>query len=160
MMLLLLLFFAIELYGYAAMPYHVVDGDTVDAIIDTGFHQRRDERIRIIWYDDLAAAPCGYDARCRQRAIVGVDTPELNARDLTVRSRAQDAKAYVETWLAYHATLNTHTLDWGGQETAYFVVRTELIDSFGRPLGDIRDQQGNSLGRDLLDSGHAVVWNP
>jgi hypothetical protein len=137
-----------NLYWYAALPYNVVDGDTIDAVIDVGFHERRDERLRLVWYDDANAK------------VVGVDTPELNSRDLTVRERARTARSYTETWLAYHGTMNTETLKWGGQEVSYFVVRTEKDDAFGRWLADVRCQLNYSLGKDLLDSGNAVVWLP
>jgi len=141
-----MLLFLILLYWYAALPYNVVDGDTIDAVIDVGFHERRDERLRLVWYNE--------------GTIVGVDTPELRSRDAQERERAQAAKAYTESWLASHAAMNTATLHWADQDVAYFVVRTEKDDAFGRWLADVRDQQGNSLGKDLLDSGYAVVWTP
>lgn len=144
----MILFLAL-LYWYAAYPYNVVDGDTIDATIDVGFHQRLDERLRLVWYDDQGCV-----------CVVGVDTPELRSRDANERKAAQDAKAFTQQWLTDHAALNTDTKSWGGTRTAYFLVRTEKDDAFGRWLADVRDQAGNSLGKDLLDSGHAQVWTP
>jgi micrococcal nuclease len=137
-----------RLYWYAAQPYNVVDGDTVDAVLDLGFHTRLDERLRLVWYDEAT------------RTVVGVDTPEINSRDADERARARAAKVYTENWIAVHGAANTDTLRWGGQDVSYFLVRTELRDSFGRPLGDLRSQAGYSLGRDLLDNGYATVWTP
>jgi endonuclease YncB( thermonuclease family) len=108
-----------------------------------------DVRLRLVWYDEDGC-----------QCIVGVDTPELRSRDATERQRAQEAKAYTESWLAQHAAYNTRTKTWAGAEQSYFVIRTEKDDAFGRYLADVRDQAGNSLGKDLLDTGHAVVWQP
>jgi endonuclease YncB( thermonuclease family) len=140
-------------YWYPTLPYNVVDGDTMDVTIDEGFRGRRDERLRLVWYDESNGM------------VVGIDTPELRGES---RPRGLAAREYVEQWLQGHAGYNTNTRTWAGQQIHYFMVRTvkdnttstDDRDSFGRYLGDVRDQAGNSLARELLDTGHAVVWNP
>lgn len=57
---------------YRAYGLRVVDGDTIDIIIDLGLDVYRTERVR----------------------VAGVDTPELRASDPAVRAKAIEAKAF------------------------------------------------------------------
>jgi len=58
-------------YEYKAKITRVVDGDTVDALIDCGFSVFRQERIR----------------------LYGINTPECRTRDLKEKKRGLAAKA-------------------------------------------------------------------
>ncbi len=60
-------------YIYKAAVVNVVDGDTVDADIDTGFHLTSRQRLR----------------------LARVNTAEMNSRDAGERMKAQMAKASV-----------------------------------------------------------------
>ena len=60
-------------YLYNAKIVNVVDGDTVDAMIDLGFNISFRERLR----------------------LYGIDTPELNSRDTAVRESARIATDFV-----------------------------------------------------------------
>lgn len=55
----------------------VVDGDTVDVLLDLGFGISIKQRLR----------------------IMGIDTPELRAQDPIEREAAQKAKEFAEKWL-------------------------------------------------------------
>jgi len=55
----------------------IVDGDTVDIVLDLGFDVYRKERVR----------------------INRVDTPELNSKDVAEKKLAIEAKNYVSTWM-------------------------------------------------------------
>jgi micrococcal nuclease len=55
----------------------IVDGDTVDIVLDLGFDVYRKERVR----------------------INRVDTPESNSKDATEKKLAIEAKNYVSTWM-------------------------------------------------------------
>lgn len=59
------------MYQYKAKLIRVVDGDTVDALIDCGFSTFRKERIR----------------------LYGIDTPECRTRDKAEKKRGLAAKA-------------------------------------------------------------------
>jgi micrococcal nuclease len=59
------------MYEYLAKLVRVVDGDTVDAMIDCGFSTFRKERIR----------------------LYGIDTPECRTRDKAEKKRGLAAKA-------------------------------------------------------------------
>ena len=59
------------MYTYDAKVVRVVDGDTIDALIDLGFNVHKKIRIR----------------------MVGINTPESRTRDLEEKKRGLAAKA-------------------------------------------------------------------
>lgn len=66
------------MYTYALVEVRrVIDGDTVDLVLDLGFHIRVTDRFR----------------------LNGIDTPELNDKDPVLRDRAQAAKKFTADWL-------------------------------------------------------------
>jgi len=75
---LLLAFLLIQMYQYKAKLIRVVDGDTVDAMIDCGFSTFKKERIR----------------------LYGIDTPECRTRDKEEKARGLAAKARLEELIA------------------------------------------------------------
>lgn len=130
---------------YRARPLNVVDGDTIDVEIDVGFHSVRTERLRIL----------------------GVNTPELHAKDPAVRAAAQVAKDFTTNWLATAAaSLGPMAMDPSGKDRPLgwsLMVRTEKTDAFGRYLAQVmRDIQGvgqADLGVALLDTKNAIPFN-
>lgn len=70
-------------YRVKEVPY-IVDGDTVDVVIDLGFSMTTKQRIR----------------------LNGIDTPETNSSDLQERQLALEAKKFVTEWFA--TTRNIH----------------------------------------------------
>ena len=131
-----------DLYTRAIWPVHSVDGDTWDYLEDTG---RRDYVVR------------------RDRTL-GINTPELHARDTAVRARAQAARAAVPVWFNDHLACNTAVLWWPridgtlfGEYVAihYFLLRSEKTEEFGRWLADTWCQAGHNLGQYLLSAGLA-----
>lgn len=63
-------------FFYAARVVKVVDGDTVDVVIDLGFDVHLKQRVR----------------------LAGVNTPESRTSDLKEKALGLEAKAYVEDW--------------------------------------------------------------
>lgn len=118
-------------YVRRAAVRKVVDGDTLDLVVDVGFHLSATIRIRL-----LAAGG------------VGVDTPELRSKDPEERQRAKAAKVAVEKWCEL----------WGRGREWPFIIRTEKDDSFGRWLAEVYNQNGDDLGGWLLDNRFAEVW--
>ena len=59
----------------------IIDGDTVDVVIDLGFNILSKQRVR----------------------IAGIDTPEKRTRDLEEKEWGLKATAYAEEWFAAHA---------------------------------------------------------
>ncbi len=122
------------LYYYRVRVERIIDGDTIQCVIDQGLRMYRGERLRLL----------------------SVNTPELRARDPAERLAASAAKNYTAAWVADHATHASAetgtTADWP------LIVRTVKADSFGRWLGDVTCGGSHSLNADLLSSGHATPF--
>ncbi|HXI18067.1 MAG TPA: thermonuclease family protein [Chloroflexota bacterium] len=122
------------LYHYRIWIERVIDGDTVQCLIDGGLRGYREERLRLL----------------------GVDTPELRASDPAVRLAAIAARDYTAAWAldhAKHASPETGTTaEWP------FIARTVKADSFGRWLADVSCGAGHNLSADLISSGNASVF--
>lgn len=118
--------------GYRARAIRVVDGDTIDLLVDMGFHDMRRERFRLL----------------------GVNAPETHASDPVERARAVAATAFVTEWLE---KANAFDLaDWGVR-----VDTKKDPDSFGRYLVKvwrIADPGEEELGAALLAAGLATVY--
>lgn len=111
----------------------VIDGDTVQVIIDLGFYAYIEHRLRLL----------------------DVNTPELHAKDPGERARAVAATSFVVDWFAQHTPHNTNAnTEWP------FFIRTEKSDSFGRFLAHIECGQSHSLNDMLLESGNARPFPP
>ena len=59
------------MYEYKARVHRIIDGDTVDVVIDLGFEMTTRQRIR----------------------LYGINTPETRTRDLEEKARGKAAKA-------------------------------------------------------------------
>lgn len=66
----------------------IVDGDTIDVIIDLGFSVTTKQRIR----------------------LNGIDTPEANSKNEVERILAIEAKAFVTQWMVEHQNLKIRTI--------------------------------------------------
>jgi endonuclease YncB( thermonuclease family) len=121
--------------SYRAQPTNVVDGDTADLFVDTGFRGYHLLRFRFL----------------------DIDTPELNSKDADVRRQAQDAKQLVADLLNNFE--RTSKLD-----LSYWPLRIETAkdpDNFGRWLARIfltTDAGEISVNAELLDRGLAVPY--
>tara|TARA_Y100000310_G_scaffold256144_1_gene263863 strand:+ start:5389 stop:5727 length:339 start_codon:yes stop_codon:yes gene_type:complete len=67
------------MYEYKAKLLRIIDGDTIDCVIDLGFNVRLKERIR----------------------LKGIDTPETRTRDLEEKERGLAAKKRVQEAFQY-----------------------------------------------------------
>ena len=65
----------------------IVDGDTVDVLLDLGFDIHRKERVRIL----------------------GIDAPETRTTDENEKKFGLEAKAYVLSWFAKHPDIKVRT---------------------------------------------------
>lgn len=66
-----------ELYTYKAKILEVIDGDTLDIVIDLGFEVSYKIRVRLL----------------------GVDTPEIHSKDLEIKKSGLISKKFVEDWV-------------------------------------------------------------
>lgn len=124
----------IDPYIRRARIERVIDGDTVEAVIDVGFHLTARHRLRII----------------------GIDTPELRSRSLLERTRGAHARDFANAWVRDHAEHHAESAD--GSATYPFVIATRKADSFGRYLADVFCWAGHSYARAALDAGHAEAY--
>lgn len=74
------------MYEYKAVVDRVVDGDTLDLIIDLGFDIRYKQRVRLL----------------------GVDTPEVRTRDLDEKEAGQQASEFVKQ-AVFWSQVTVHT---------------------------------------------------
>jgi micrococcal nuclease len=115
-----------EIFVYRARCLRVVDGDTADLLVDLGFRMTTIQRFRLL----------------------GIDTPEMNAKDTYERERA------VAATQALTSMLSSGTGgDWP------LLVRTQKADSFGRWLAEIWvEGAGVNVNAKLLEGGYAVPF--
>ena len=131
------------MYIYRAKCVRVVDGDTVDLIIDLGFRMTTYQRIRLL----------------------GVDTPELNDTDVSKREEAKEARDRVRELLVdgMNDEAVLQKLDKGAARTYPLIIESEKADSFGRWLARIRYPLPTggwaSLADTLIDEELAVVYS-
>lgn len=121
-------------YQYAAEAVRVIDGDTIDVILDFGFSLKQKLRLR----------------------LSGVDTPELRSKDEQERERAQAAKEFVRTFVFADAG---HTLS---RELIVKTIKTKSgkeRQTFGRYVAEVYALSTNGwthLNEELVKTGHAV----
>lgn len=97
------------LYTYTGIVKRVVDGDTVDIIVDLGFSIFTTVRFR----------------------LYGIDTPELTGKDETLRNLAISAKKYVVDSIEdKHVTMQSFGKDKYGRYLAIVKIngQTESIN--------------------------------
>jgi micrococcal nuclease len=116
---------------YRARCTNVVDGDTVDLTVDLGFHVYAAVRFRLL----------------------GINAPEMRAKDSATRALAQKAKEQMAAWLLIVG-------DW----PLLVSSMKPDTDDFGRWLARIswKDAAGavHCANDDLLAAGLAVVYRP
>jgi micrococcal nuclease len=127
--------------GYAYFPTNfraqcvkVVDGDTVDLLVDVGFHAFRRERFR----------------------LYGIDTPELHAKTVEDREKALKAAEYVRS------VLHPMGIFVEGDYNLRILTFKDP-DNFGRWLAEIYYQddkkEEHHLNGELLELGYAKPFN-
>lgn len=122
-------------YQYAAEAVHVVDGDTIDVILDFGFSLKQKMRLR----------------------LSGCDTPELNSKDEVERKRALAAKEFTRQFVFASAE--------GEGYPRPMIVKTiktrkgKERQTFGRYVAEVYTESTNGwtcLNEELVKEGHAV----
>jgi micrococcal nuclease len=117
------------MYEYTAKITRVVDGDTVDALIDLGFDIHVKKRIR----------------------LYGINTPETRTRDKEEKSRGLAAKARLEDILDQDnniVTIKSHGVGKFGRCLGeLFISGTEMF-SF----------EPQCVNKMLISEGHAVKY--
>ena len=120
-------------YEFQVRITNVVDGDTVDALIDIGFKIKYDERIRLL----------------------GLDTPESRTSNQKEKVLGKAAKARIKELIASANTLPGKR----GRKDVILKTAKDGKGKFGRILGEIwinaNTGEGINVNQALIDEGHA-----
>lgn len=91
-------------YIYNARIVNVVDGDTVDMLVDLGFHTYIKDRFR----------------------LSDIDTAELTSTDAVQRKLAQDAKAWMMNFLNKDVVIQSTKKDKYGRYLAHIYCGSDV----------------------------------
>jgi micrococcal nuclease len=113
-------------FWYGATVLRVVDGDTVDLMIDLGFNIHHKIRVR----------------------LYGVNTPETRTKDLAEKQMGLSAKKFTEDWISKHKWVYVNTIP--DKNDKYGRVLARIFSS-----EDIDDVKTACLNLDIIESGYA-----
>lgn len=115
-----------ERFWYGATLLKVIDGDTIELMIDLGFNIHHKIRVR----------------------LYGVNTPESRTKDLAEKDMGMKAKAYTQDWLTNHKWVFVNTIPDKNDKYGRILARIFSSD-------DIDDPTTACLNKDIIQSGYA-----
>ncbi len=115
-----------ERFWYGAKLLKVIDGDTVDLMVDLGFHIHHKIRVR----------------------LYGVNAPESRTKDLAEKELGLKAKKYTEEWLTNHKWVFVNTIPDKNDKYGRVLARIFSSDK-------IEDSTTACLNTDIIQSGLA-----
>ena len=110
------------MYEYSATLIKIVDGDTVDVLIDLGFNTTKKERVRLL----------------------GIDTPESATKDLAEKKLGLEAKEYITQWFVKNTPFRLQTT----KDDKYGRILGVFTGLDGKTLNDILVQNGYAWAYD------------
>ena len=110
------------MYEYSATLIKIVDGDTVDVLIDLGFNTTKKERVRLL----------------------GIDTPESATKDLAEKKLGLEAKEYIIQWFTKNTPFRLQTT----KDDKYGRILGVFTGLDGKTLNDILVQNGYAWAYD------------
>jgi len=113
-------------FWYGATILNVVDGDTVDLMVDLGFNVHHKIRVR----------------------LYGINTPESRTKDLKEKELGLKAKKFVEDWFSNHKWVFVNTIPDKNDKYGRVLARIYSSD-------DIDSPQTACLNIDMIQSGNA-----
>ena len=122
------------MYEYKAVVDRVVDGDTIDVIIDLGFSVWKKMRVR----------------------MEGINTPESRTRDLEEKKRGLAAKDRLKSILEFND--NKCVLKVSGVGKYGRALATVLVESLS-PLNKEDSITLIDVNKQLIEEGHAVEYH-
>jgi micrococcal nuclease len=118
-----------EQYWYTAKVLKVIDGDTLDVMIDLGFNIHHKARVR----------------------LYGVNTPESRTKDLAEKEMGLKAKTFTADWTARHQTVFLKTI--AGKDDKYGRILAQIYSD-----KDVKSEQTACLNEDIVSSGYARAY--
>jgi len=116
----------VQRFWYGATVLGVVDGDTIDLMIDLGFNIHHKIRVRLF----------------------GVNTPESRTKNLNEKELGLKAKSFTQDWLTNHKWVFVNTIP--DKNDKYGRVLAKIYSS-----DDIENPNTACLNKDIIDSGYA-----
>lgn len=116
----------IDPYWYTGTVLGVVDGDTVDLMVDLGFSVHHKIRVR----------------------LYGVNTPESRTKDAAEKEMGLKAKEFTKDWLTNHKVVFIKTIV--DKNEKYGRVLAEIYSS-----GDVSNLSTACLNKDIISAGYA-----
>lgn len=113
-------------YWYTGKVLNVVDGDTMDLMVDLGFSVHHKIRVR----------------------LYGINTPESRTKDATEKAMGLKAKEFTKDWFHNHEKVFIKTIV--DKREKYGRVLAELYSS-----GDITAPTTACLNKDIINAGYA-----
>lgn len=115
-----------ERFWYGATLLRVIDGDTIELMVDLGFNIHHKMRVR----------------------LYGVNTPESRTKDLTEKELGLKAKKFTESWLTNHKWVFVNTIPNKNDKYGRILARIYSSDK-------IEDPTTACLNLDIIQSGNA-----
>jgi micrococcal nuclease len=115
-----------ERFWYGATVLDVVDGDTVDLMIDLGFNIHHKIRVR----------------------LYGVNTPESRTKDLKEKELGLKAKQFTKDWLTNHKWVYVNTIP--DKNDKYGRILAKIYSS-----DDVSAATTACLNTDIIQAGYA-----
>ena len=113
-------------FWYGATVLNVIDGDTIDLMIDLGFSIHHKIRVR----------------------LYGVNTPESRTKDLAEKEMGLKAKSFTKDWLTNHQWVFVNTIPDKNDKYGRVLARIYSSDEIDNP-------STACLNKDIIQSGYA-----
>jgi len=118
-----------EQYWYSARVLKVIDGDTLDVMIDLGFNIHHKARVR----------------------LYGVNTPESRTKDLAEKELGLKAKSFTSDWATRHSNVFINTI--AGKDDKYGRILAMVYSD-----KDVKSELTACLNSDIVSSGYARAY--
>lgn len=115
-----------ERFWYGAKLLKVIDGDTIELMVDLGFNIHHKMRVR----------------------LYGINTPESRTKDLGEKELGLKAKKFTEDWFTNHQWVFVNTIPDKNDKYGRILARIYSSDK-------IDDPKTACLNLDMIQSGNA-----
>ncbi len=115
-----------ERFWYGAKLLKVIDGDTIELMVDLGFDIHHKMRVR----------------------LYGINTPESRTKDLAEKELGLKAKKFTEDWFTNHQWVFVNTIPDKNDKYGRILARIYSSDK-------IDDPKTACLNLDMIQSGNA-----
>jgi micrococcal nuclease len=116
----------VERFWYGATVLKVIDGDTIELMVDLGFNIHHKMRVR----------------------LYGVNTPESRTKDLAEKEMGLKAKSFTQDWLTNHEWVFVNTIP--DKNDKYGRILAKIYSS-----DNIDDEKTACLNKDIIEAGYA-----